>query len=105
MKELIKYENSNLAVTKEGIDLIKKIQRAKIQLNKMEDEMKSQFQTAMEEHQIKSIKLEELHFGATYVAPTTSTTLDSKRLKSENPEIYEEYSKQTQRKAYIKFSI
>lgn len=103
--EIIRYENNELQATKEGIDLIKKIQKTKIQLNKMEDELKSQFQEVMEANNIKSFKLEDLHFGATYVAPTTSTTLDSKRLKTEKPDIYEEYSKETQRKAYIKFNI
>lgn len=103
--EIIKYENNELQATKEGIDLIKKIQKTKIQLNKMEDELKSQFQEVMEQNNIKSFKLEDLHFGATYVAPITSKTLDSKKLKSERPEIYEEYTKTTERKGYIKFSI
>lgn len=103
--EIIKYENNELQATKEGIDLIKKIQKTKIQLNKMEDELKSQFQEVMEQNNIKSFKLEDLHFGAIYVAPTTSKTLDSKRLKTERPDIYEKYSKTTERKGYVKFSI
>ena len=38
----------------------------------------------------------------TYVPETESTTLDSKRLKEEHPEIYVEYSKKSKRKDSIR---
>lgn len=40
----------------------------------------------------------------TVVAPSTSTTIDSKRLKAERPEIYEEFSKTSTREGYVRIS-
>ena len=41
----------------------------------------------------------------TYFAPTTTTTIDSTRLKSEKPEIAKEYSKTSNKKSYIKIEV
>ena len=43
-------------------------------------------------------------FKANYVKEKKKKTFDSKRFKEEKPDVYEEYLKETTRKAYIKFN-
>ena len=41
----------------------------------------------------------------TYFAPSTSTSIDSTRLKKEQPDIAKEYSKTSNKKSYIKIEV
>lgn len=101
---LIVLENNELELTKEGIQFIKKLQKAKVEVAKMEEQLKEMFIEKMEANGIDKFISADGTFKATYVKETTSKTFDSKRFKEENPDVYEEYLKETTRKAYIKFS-
>ena len=46
--ELMIVNNNELELTKEGIKLIKKVQKAKVELAKMEEQLKNMFQEQME---------------------------------------------------------
>ena len=102
--EIVKIENGQIEATKELISNIKKFQKAKVALNQMESELKENFKEVMEENGIKKWTSPDGSFTVTYVAPTTSTTLDSKRIKEELPEIYSAYSKTRTRAGYVKLS-
>ena len=52
---------------------------------------------------VKSWKCDRM--SMTYVAPKVSKRLDSKRLKEEHPDIYEEYTTETQQKESILIKI
>ena len=41
----------------------------------------------------------------TYYAPSTATSIDSTRLKKEQPNIAKEYSKTSSKKSYIKIEV
>ena len=101
---LIIVENDVLKLTKEGIQFIKKLQKAKVEVAKMEEQLKEMFLEKMEENNIDKFISTDGTFKATYIKETTSKTFDSKRFKEENPDVYEDYLKETTRKAYIKFS-
>ena len=102
--EIVKIENGQIEATKELISNIKKFQKAKVALNQMESELKENFKEVTEENGIKKWTSPDGSFTVTYVAPTTSTTLDSKRIKEELPEIYSAYSKTSTRAGYVKLS-
>mgnify|MGYP007102645490 FL=1 len=40
-----------------------------------------------------------------YVAPTTKTTIDSKALKKDKPDIYEQYRKTSNVKASVRITV
>ena len=50
---LIVVNNNELELTKEGIKFIKKVQKAKVELAKMEEQLKNMFQEQMEVNGIK----------------------------------------------------
>ena len=102
--ELIKLENNDLVATSEGIKFIKKVQKAKVQLTMMEEELKKAFLTAMEETGVNKFVSPDGSFKATYYGASKQNRLDTKKLKEECPDIYEKYLTTSDKKTYVKFS-
>lgn len=103
MNELVKYENDEIVVNQNAIDKI-------IEFNKLKKEMEYQMKlindglmNLMNEKGIKKFITKGL--SATIKDGSTRTTIDSKRLKEECPEIYEAYSKTTEVKSSITLSV
>ena len=63
------------------------------ELEKQQSEYNSAILTAMRENDIKSLECGNITF--TRVAESTRSSIDSKKLKAEMPEIAEKYTKQT----------
>jgi hypothetical protein len=57
----------------------------------------------MEEHGVKSFETPDIKF--TYVAPTTRTTVDSKKLKEKYPEVAAECSKVSEVSSSVRISV
>lgn len=102
--ELIIVNNNELELTKEGIKFIKKVQKAKVELAKMEEQLKDMFQEQMELNGIKKYTSPDGTFKATYYEETTTNRFDSTSFKKENKEIYDQYLVPSTRKAYVKFN-
>lgn len=68
-----------------------------------QEELKQGLYKLMEEHDVKSFTGGKIKL--TRVLPTTSESIDSKRLKEEQPEIYAKYTKKTQRSGSLKITI
>lgn len=102
--KLIEINNNELELTNEGIKFIKKMQKAKVELAKMEEQLKELFLTNMEEKGIKKYTSPDGTFSATYVAESVSKRFDSKKFKEENQELYDKYLKESTTKSYVKFS-
>lgn len=102
--ELILVNNNELELTKEGIKFIKKIQKAKVELAKMEEQLKDMFQEQMELNGIKKYTSPDGTFKATYYEETTTNRFDSTKFKKENEELYNKYLVSSTRKAYVKFN-
>jgi hypothetical protein len=68
-----------------------------------EKKLKEKLQEAMEKYNVKKFESEVLNL--TYIAASTATSVDSKKLKADHPEIYEECSKTSDRKAYVKIAL
>jgi len=75
----------------------------KKQMDEQEKMLKAELLKAMEMHGIKSF--ENDHIKMTYVAPTIKTTIDSKLLKKECPDIYAQYSKTSGVSASVRVSL
>ena len=102
--ELMIIENNELELTKEGIKFIKKIQKAKVELAKMEEQLKDMFKDKMEENGIKKYTSPDGTFKATYYEETTTNRFDSNKFKKEHEELYNQYLKPSKRSSYIKFN-
>lgn len=101
---LIIVNNNELELTKEGIKFIKKVQKAKVELAKMEEQLKNMFQEEMEKNNIKKYTSPDGTFKATYYEETATNRFDSTSFKKENKEIYDQYLVPSTRKAYVKFN-
>ena len=101
---LIVVNNNELELTKEGIKFIKKVQKAKVELAKMEEQLKDMFQEQMELNGIKKYTSPDGTFKATYYEETTTNRFDSAKFKKENEELYNKYLVSSTRKAYVKFN-
>lgn len=102
--ELIKVNDNRLELTQEGIKFVKKMQKAKVELNKMEEEFKDLFKDNMEKYNISKYTSPDGLFSATYVAETTSNRFDTASFKKDHENLYNEYLKPTTRKPYVKFN-
>ena len=75
----------------------------KKQCEAQEKELKDQLKKAMEEYGIKKFESDILNI--TYVAETTSTSVDSAKLKRKYPQVAEECSKTSKKSSYIKVEV
>lgn len=98
-KALEVFRCEQLGVLKNIAALVQK----KKDLEAKEAELKVKLQTAMETYGIKKFTSDVLNI--TYVAATTSTSIDSAKLKKKYPDIAAECSKTSNKKAYIKVEV
>ena len=103
MNELVKVENGNITIVPEELQRLKQYQEIKLKAEMLEKEIKQQLLIAMETNGIK--KWSNDVFNAIYVAETQRTSIDTKRLKEELPEIAEEYSKTSNVKSSVRVSF
>jgi predicted phage-related endonuclease len=82
---------------------IAQIVSSKKDLEEQEKKLKEQIKSAMEIHNVKSFNNDVLKL--TYIAATTATTVDSKKLKDKHPAIYLECSKNSPKAAYVKIEV
>ena len=102
--KLMIVNNNELELTKDGIRFIKKMQKAKIELAKMEEQLKENFKEIFEETGTNKFVSEDGTFKATYIEETTTNRFDSKKFKEEHKNLYDEYLTTSIRKAYVKFN-
>lgn len=103
MNELVKLENGEYGLVKDAVDTITTIENEIKKLKEMQDNYKEQLLKVMEENDILKIEIPELTI--TRKAPTTRETLDSKALKADMPEIYDEYVKISDVKGSITIKV
>lgn len=100
-------EETDLQVIESTVpDVLKAITDITVQKKKLEEQkklMKQKLLQAMEEHGVKSFENAKVKFM--YVAPTTRTTIDSKKLKADHPDIVEAYSKTSNVSASVRITV
>lgn len=91
MNELVKVENGEILVAQDFTKAYAEFQKKALEMDLKIKEVKEKIKTAMEENN-KSF-YEDDFIKISYRKATTRTSIDSKKLKEELPDIYEEYSK------------
>lgn len=91
MFELINVENNNVIVNEETSLKLAMILKQEIEIKIFKEKLKAELIEAFEKTGRKTY--EDNNIRIICKKGSTKTTIDSKRLKSERPEIYEEYSK------------
>ena len=84
-------------------DEIIKIEQQMKEWKERQDTLKKGLYDLMEQANVKSFRGGKILL--TRILPSTTDTLDSKRLKEEQPEIYKKYIKTTQRSGSLKITI
>lgn len=82
---------------------IAEFERKAKEIKEAEDNLKKEILEEMEAKGI--IKLETEEMTITYVAPTDRETFDSKRLRAENPSLYDEYINISPVKASVRVKL
>ena len=90
--DLVKINDGRIIVAEEFTKEYAKFQKQALAMELKCKEVKEALKHAMEERGIYE-PLEDDYIKITYRKATTRTTVDSKKLKEELPDIYEEYSK------------
>lgn len=101
--ELIKVENGVGILNPVASGKIAHFEREMKALKEQEEELKAAILAAMEEQNVLKVDTPELTI--TYVAPSLRETFDSKRLKEELPELYDDFCKLTRVKASIRLKV
>lgn len=89
--EMVVYENGAITVAQEICKRIAEFERKALEIDMAKKEIKEQLKKVMEEHGISTFENE--YIKVSYKKPSVRTTVDSKKLKEELPEIYNEYTK------------
>lgn len=93
MNDIVKIENNEIIVSKDVVEQIKEFQKIKEKMDLMEKELKANLKEAMESVGIEKFIINGL--CATVKKGTTRRSLDTKKLKEDLPDIYEEYLKES----------
>lgn len=101
--DLLANETANLEKLAEIEALIAYHEQQKKEAEAQAQEMRQALLKAMESNNVFNYETDKLK--VTYVAPQTRTTIDSARLKKEQPAIAEEYAKTTQVKASLRITL
>lgn len=91
MNELVKVENGKVMVSPEFTSDYARFESLRLDMELKSKQVKEELKKAMEEHNVLTYEDDFMKFA--YRKGTTRTSVDSKRLKEELPDIYEEYSK------------
>lgn len=103
--ELVEYNGKDLVVAEELINQMKEFERRRVAIEIQEKQLREELLEAMEKYGITSWQTEDESIKATYKKSYTRTSIDSKRLKEELPDIAEEYSKTTEVKSSVELKI
>lgn len=87
--ELIRIENNNVALLEDVTNELVRLDKLEKQLKVEKDNLRSKLLEEMEKNNIRKIDVEVL--SITYKEPSTRETFNSKKLREDNPDLYDEY--------------
>ena len=103
MNELVRVIDGKIDVNRDALTFLKEFYKSKARADIMEKEIRAGLLNAMEEVGLKKFMTDGI--SAIVKEPYTKTTVDSKKLKTEYPDIYEECSKVSQVSSSITLSF
>lgn len=104
--DAVTEETTLVTMKQEAAAVIKVIADLTLQKKQIEEQekvMREQLKEAMEKYGVKSFESDTVKF--TYIAPTTRTTIDSKALKKDLPDVAAKYSKTSNVSASVKITV
>ena len=101
--EMIQIYKDEVMLTTEATNKIAELERTIAELKKMQDEVKKAIIDEMEQKGV--VKLDNDVITITYIAPTDRETVDSKKFKEEQPDMYDEYVKISPVKASVRIKV
>lgn len=102
----IEFVKALPALPKESVAILSRLADIEKQYKVMDEEretLKKQLLEAMEQHLVTKWENDDMIIN--YVAPTTRTSIDSKTLKKDLPEVFEKYSKTSNVKSSVRFKL
>lgn len=88
------------------VEAQKIIEKCELELKAAQDNAKAVREAIIEAMKYNGVpKYEDDKIVITYIAPTTSQVIDSKRLKEEQPELYNKYIKVTQKSESVRIKL
>lgn len=103
MNDLVRIEEGKIIVAENFAREYAEFQKQALEMELKAKELKQILKEKMEEYGITGF--ENDYFKVSYTKATTRTTIDSKRLKEELPDIFEEYSKTSNVVSSIKLEV
>ena len=103
MKDLVEIKAGEYSLATDTINTIVTIEREVAKLKEMQDTYKKTLLEQMEANNVIKIDVPELTITRTL--PTQRETLDSKLLREEKPEVYDEYVKFSEVKGSLRIKI
>ena len=91
MDNLIKIEQNTALLNPEVSSKLADFERLAKDIKTKQDELKQKILAEMEANGILKIETDELIIN--YIAPSSRETFDSKALRKDNPDLYDEYIK------------
>ena len=101
--ELIKVENEIGILDTEVSKKVAEFEKAIKEIKEKEEELKQNILSKMESKNI--LKLETDDLTITYIAPAERETFDSKKIREENSDLYDEYVKFSPVKSSIRVKV
>lgn len=103
MDEMISTRDGNMHLSDTAELEIIKIEQAARQIKAAQDAIKRAILAEMEQKNI--IKLETDRLTITYIAPSDRESFDSKRMREQWPDLYDEFVKITPVKSSVRFKV
>ena len=103
MTNYLQVTNNNIQISPEWLQKYRDFKALQLKMDLAEKEFKEQLKEAMEQTGRTSVIVDG--FSAVIKKATTRTSLDSKRLKAELPDIFAEYSKTSEVKSSITITV
>lgn len=101
--ELIKIENDKIILNDETSKQIADFEKTIKEIKAKEDELKKSILEEMENKSILKIETDDLMIN--YIVPSERETFDSKKLREDNPDLYDEYIKFSPVKSSIRIKL
>lgn len=100
MNSLVEVKNNKISVSEDTIKKIRKLEETRLEAELTMKQLKEEILEKMEENGIEE-GFETNGLKVTYKKATTRSSVDSKKLKEEEPDIYEKYLKESPVKSSI----
>lgn len=100
MNNLVEVKDNKISVAEDVVKKIRSLEEVRIEAEMTMKELKEELIEAMESNGITD-GFETNGLKVIYKKPSTRTTLDSKKVKEELPDIFEKYSKTSEVKSSV----